>query len=264
MAGIDLSTFATQALIVGVHAIGTAGGVQDTFNLERLVSDVGARTAESTTKAAETTTEVVNRATKAMQKAAIEAKDVIAEAGKDPGAALPAMSTTRGKASWRRFIGWWEATTRSLLRASCRYWNGSVTTSTHGVARQTGELLAKAAKQFYPDDPTTPMSKHARELHKQQQTLSATREANHRDLVTKVEELTTAVKVTASAKEAVATTASITPFKGESYATAIHELMEQIAAGLGDEYTDTGAIPGALPRNKKATESSQSTAAPLA
>ncbi|MGH3976306.1 MAG: hypothetical protein ACRDS9_23735 [Pseudonocardiaceae bacterium] len=27
--------------------------------------------------------------------------------------------------------------------------------------------------------------------------------------------------------------------------------MEQIAAGLGDEYADTGAIPGTIARNKK-------------
>ncbi|PZS40250.1 MAG: hypothetical protein DLM62_03870 [Pseudonocardiales bacterium] len=83
MLGVDLTAFVYQAIAVGAHAIGTAGGVQDTFNLERLVSDVGARTAESTSKAADTTTEVVNRATEAMQKASSEAKNAIAEAGKD-------------------------------------------------------------------------------------------------------------------------------------------------------------------------------------
>lgn len=83
MVSVDLSTFVDQALIVGAHAIGTAGGVQDTFNLERLVSDVGARTAESTSKAVDTTTAVVNHATEAMQKASSEAKNAIAEAGRD-------------------------------------------------------------------------------------------------------------------------------------------------------------------------------------
>ncbi|MGH3778798.1 MAG: hypothetical protein ACRDRR_24190 [Pseudonocardiaceae bacterium] len=43
---------------------------------------------------------------------------------------------------------------------------------------------------------------------------------------------TTAVKVTTSAKEATATTARITALKGESYATGIHEVLEQIAGRL--------------------------------
>jgi hypothetical protein len=72
-----------QAIAVGAHAIGIAGGMQNTFNLERLVSDVGARTAESTSKAADTTTDLVNPATEAMQKASREAKNAITEAGKD-------------------------------------------------------------------------------------------------------------------------------------------------------------------------------------
>jgi hypothetical protein len=113
------------------------------------------------------------------------------------------------------------------------------------AAEQASELLAKAAKQFDPDDPTSPMSKHSRELHQRQEVLAATLERYHRDLTTKVEELTTVVKVTTSAQGAAATTAEITPFKGESYATGIHEVMEQIAVGLGDEYADTSAVPGA-------------------
>jgi hypothetical protein len=63
--------------------------------------------------------------------------------------------------------------------------------------------------------------------------------------------LTTAVKVTTSAKQAASSMAKTTPLKGESYAAEIHEVMVQIAAGLADEYADTGAIPGAIPRNKK-------------
>ncbi|MGH3839280.1 MAG: hypothetical protein ACRDSF_26810 [Pseudonocardiaceae bacterium] len=82
MAGIDLSTFVTESLIVGAHAIRSAGGAQDTFNLERLVHDVGARTAEST-KVIDTTTEVVNSAAEAMRKVSTEAKNAITEASRD-------------------------------------------------------------------------------------------------------------------------------------------------------------------------------------
>lgn len=247
MAGVDLSTFVSQSLIIGAHAIGTAGGVQDTFNLERLVSDVGARTAESTTKAAETTTAVVNRATEAMQKAASEAKNAIAEAGQDARRSFAGTVDSARKSLMEevhRLVGGDNPELASRLGPVLERFGHDLDTR---IARGTSELLANAAKQFDPDDPTSPMAKHARELQKQQETLSVALEANHRDLTIKVDELTTAVKVTASARQ----TASITPLKGESYATGIHQLMDQIGAGLGDEYTNTEAIPGAIPRNKK-------------
>ncbi len=251
MVGVDLSTFVAQALIVGAHAIGTAGGVQDTFNLERLVSDVGARTAASTSKAAETTTEVVNQATEAMQKASSDAKNAIAEAGRDARQSFADNVDSARKSlleEVHRLVGGESPELAARLEPMLEKFGHDLDAR---VAKQTSELLAAAAKQFDSDDPTSPMAKHTRELQKQQETLSAALENNHRDLATKVEELTTAVKVTTSAKEAAATTARVTPLKGESYATGIHELMEQIAVGLGDEYADTGAIPGAISRNKK-------------
>lgn len=251
MVGTNLSAFVSQALVVGAHAIRTAGGVQDTFNLERLVSDVGARTAESTSKAADTTTEVVNRATEAMQKASSEAKDAIAKAGKDARQSFADNVDSARKnllMEVHRLVGGDNPELAARLVPMLEKFGHELDSR---VTTQTSELLARAAKQFDPDDPTSPMAKHARELHKQQETLSAALERNHRDLATKVEELTTAVKVTTSAKEATSSLAKITTLKGESYATDIHEIMVQIAAGLGDEYAETGAIPGAIPRNKK-------------
>ncbi len=72
--GVNFTTFITQALAVGSRAIATAGGVQDTFNLERLVSDVGARTSQSTEEAAHATSEVVTRAVDAVEKASLNAQ----------------------------------------------------------------------------------------------------------------------------------------------------------------------------------------------
>jgi len=80
--GVNFSTFITQALAVGSRAIATAGGVQDTFNLERLVSDVGARTSQSTEEAAHATSEVVTRAVDAVEKASLDAKETISTVGK--------------------------------------------------------------------------------------------------------------------------------------------------------------------------------------
>ncbi|MGH3789180.1 MAG: Fis family transcriptional regulator [Pseudonocardiaceae bacterium] len=247
MGGIDLSMFVDQALIVGAHAIGTAGGVQDTFNLERLVSDVGARTAESTSRAVDTTTAVVNNATEAMQKASSEVRNTITEAGRDARRSF--ADTVEGARKGlldevHRLVGGDNPELAARLGPMLDRFGYDLDAR---VVRQTSELLDKAAKQFDPDDPTSPMAKHTRELRRQQETLSAALEHHHRDLATKVEELTTAVKVRAGAESL----AHITPLKGESYATGIHGLMEQIAAGLGDEYADTGAIPGAIARNKK-------------
>jgi len=59
MAGVDLSPFLRQALTVGVHAISTAGGIQEKFNLEGLVAEVGDRTADATARAATATTEAI-------------------------------------------------------------------------------------------------------------------------------------------------------------------------------------------------------------
>lgn len=117
------------------------------------------------------------------------------------------------------------------------------------AAQQTTALIDKVIRQFDPADPTSTMAKHNLELSRQQVGLRDTLEKNHRALEAKVDELTGALRATRAAAEA--TTASITTLKGESYAQNIHRLMAKIAAGLGDEYGDSGAVPGAILRNKK-------------
>jgi len=51
----DLTNFVTQALRLGSLAMTATGHAQDTFGLERLVREVGERTADSSTAAAELT-----------------------------------------------------------------------------------------------------------------------------------------------------------------------------------------------------------------
>ena len=116
------------------------------------------------------------------------------------------------------------------------------------VSHQTGELLAKAARQF---DPSSPMAKHSAALALQQQSLAQSLEKHHEALAGKVDELATAVKVQTAARQATSRTASVTPLKGASYADGVHAVMADIAAGLGDEYTDTGALTGCITRSKK-------------
>lgn len=217
MTGVDLTPFATQAFIVGAHAIGAAGGAQDTFSLERLVSDVGARTAESAEKAVQATTDVVGRAAEAMQKAASEAQTAIAEAG---------MQTRQS------FTDSVEGARKGLLDEVQRIFGGDnpeLTTRLSPllekfghdldarVTAQTGELIAKAGRQFDPDDPTSPIAKHSRELQRHQQTLSVTLATNHKELAAKVDTLATAVQVATASRQATANAAKVTPLQGATF-----------------------------------------------
>ena len=72
-------------------------------------------------------------------------------------------------------------------------------------------------------------------------------EKQHAELAQKVDELTTAARV----QDAKTTLAKVTPIKGGSYEDQVHALMYGVAAGLGDEYAETGATVGRLARCKK-------------
>ena len=115
------------------------------------------------------------------------------------------------------------------------------------VKAGTSDLLTKAAKQFDPSDPTSPMAKHTAELEAQQQKLTALIDDNHKDLAKKVDELATALKV----QEAKTSLAKVTPIKGDTFENQVNAVLAAIAAGLGDEYTDTRATVGEVPRSKK-------------
>lgn len=111
----------------------------------------------------------------------------------------------------------------------------------------TSDLHTKAAKQFDPSDPTSPMAKHTAELDAQQKRLATQIADNHKDLAKKVDELTTAVKV----QEARANLAKVTPIKGDRFENQLNAVFSTVAAGLGGEYTDTRATVGEVPRSKK-------------
>ncbi len=75
----DLAPFVTQALAVGARAIASAGSAQDTFQLERLITEVAAKTSESTSRAAEATSKAASGAADAMATAAEAARRAIAD-----------------------------------------------------------------------------------------------------------------------------------------------------------------------------------------
>jgi len=63
------------------------------------------------------------------------------------------------------------------------------------VSAGTAELLAKAARQFDPSDPTSPMAKHAAELTAQQEQLTQQLAKQHAELTSKIEEVSTVLRV---------------------------------------------------------------------
>lgn len=251
MTDSDLSAFVSQALAVGAHAIGSAGGIQDKFNLEGLVNDVGARTAEASAKAATATGEVVIKAAAALELASTEARKAITYAGLSARKSFSDNVDGAKKAltdEINRLLGGENPELLGRITPMLETFSSNLN---ERVAKQTTELIANAARQFDPSDPTSPMAKHNVELKEQQTQLTATLRQNHQALETKVDELTTAVKVARAAEEAVARTARSTTLKGETYAQGIHRVMEGVAAGLGDEYTDTGAQHGLIRNCKK-------------
>lgn len=235
MTAADLSAFVTQALVVGAHAIGSAGGIQDTFNLEGLVNDVGARTAAASAKAATATGDVVVKAAAALEQASTEARRAITDAGLTARKSFSDNVDGAKKAltdEINRLLG---GENPELLGRITPMLETFSTNLNERVAKQTTELIENAARQFDPADPTSPMAKHNVELKERQASLTATLQQNHRALEAKVEELTTAVKVARAADNAATRIARLTPLKGETYAQGIHRVMGEIATGLGDE-----------------------------
>lgn len=88
-------------------------------------------------------------------------------------------------------------------------------------------------------------------LDAQHTALTTTVEKHHETLAAKVQELAIALNVQKATAEASAAVAQVTTLKGRTYEENISALMRAIAAGLGDEYTETGNLGGALAGSKK-------------
>ncbi|TQM63815.1 Fis family transcriptional regulator [Humibacillus xanthopallidus] len=251
MAGVDLGGFVTQALAVGAQAIASAGGAQDTFELERLVADVAARTEASSAQAADVTGSAVKAAAEAVAKATDDVRKVIAETGASTRAAYAetVKSTTDGlRADVERIFGGENPELLAKLGPVLESVGRKIGDQ---AFKQTDELLVRVSRQFDPADPTSPFAKQAKTLADQQQVLSDAMDKNHLALVGKVDELAKAVEVQKAAAAAVSRTASVTPLKGSIFELEVNAVMEGIAAGLGDEYTDMGGLMGTIQRCKK-------------
>ena len=91
------------------------------------------------------------------------------------------------------------------------------------------------------------MAKHTAELGARQEELTGLIDKNHDLVVQKIEEISTALKI----QEARTNLSKVTPIKGDTFENQVNVVLSSIAAGLGEEYTDTRATVGAVPRSKK-------------
>ena len=243
----DVTPFVHEALVFGARVLASTAHTADTRLLERMVKGVGDQTAQASKQAAEITERATNEAARAVTQVAVDAKKAMVEAEATNRKEITATVEHATKTltdQVQRLFGGDKAEVLERLQPLLGTFAKSLEAQ---VSAGTTELLSKAARQFDPSDPTSPMAKHAAALAVSQNEFTERIEKNHNVLADKVDELTTALKV----QQATTSLAKVTPIKGGSLEAQVHVLMNGIAAGLGDEYQDTTSTVGLLPRCKK-------------
>lgn len=243
----NLTSFAAEALRLGAHALTVTGQARESHALEHMLKDVGDRTSRSTTQATEATQRAAQDAADAMSKAAREAQRAIADAdARSRKEFTTAVDTAKQSmhAELQRIFGGERPDLLERLRPVLDAFGRELDTK---AKAGTTELVDKVVKQFDPNDPKSPIAKHVQQLSTHQSELIEKLNEQHTAVSAKLDELATAVKV----QEATTSLANVTPLKGDSYADRVHGLMRDIASGLGDDYDDTSASTGNVPRSKK-------------
>lgn len=167
MVDADLTTFVTQAMVVGSHAIATAGGVQEAYNLEALVAEVGERTAEASAHAGRTTGAAIERATATIEASTAAARTAISTIGTEARRSFAENVEAAGRmlsGELDRLLGGEHPELMARLTPLLERFGRDLENRS---ARQTSELITKAARQFDPADPASPMAQHARALAEQ-------------------------------------------------------------------------------------------------
>ncbi len=247
LASADLSDFVSEAVKIGAHALSATGQSQDSRALERMIKEAGDKTAATSAQAAELTDRTVKDATRTMTKAAEDAKKAIVEADqtsrKEFTESVTAAKTALTDEVRRIFAG----DSPELLEKLQPLLEKFSTELDAKSSASISEVVAKAVKQFDSADPTSPMAKLTANLEARQTQITELMGKNHEVIALKIDEIGTALKV----QDARATLSKVTPIKGDTFETQVNEVLSTIATGLGDEYSDTRAVVGHLPRSKK-------------
>ncbi|MCV7202050.1 Fis family transcriptional regulator [Mycolicibacterium peregrinum] len=246
LAAADLSAFVSEAIKIGSHALSAVGQAQDAKALQQMLKDVGEKAADSTTKLTESTERATKAASVAMSKAANDAKKAIVEADATSRKEFTQAVASAKKdvtAELQKIFGGDNPELMDKLQPVLDKFGNSIEAT---LKAGTAELITKAAKQFDPSDPTSPMARHTATLDAQQKAITTLIGDNHKTLTEKVDAVVTALKVQEARKAA----SKRSPEKGFDYEDAMGGLLQDIAAGLGDEYVDTRNTTGVISRCK--------------
>lgn len=201
-----------------------------------MLKEVGEKASDATTKAAELT----ERTVKDAKKAIVEADET---SRREFTKSVAAAKTELNDEVRRIFAGENPELVERLQPLLDKFGADLDAKSTASIS----EVLAKAVKQFDPSDPMSPMAKHSANLEARQQLLTEQIGKNHEVIAKKVDDPATALKV----QDARTKLSKVTPIKSDTFENQVNVVLAAVAAGLGDEYTDTRATVGHLSRSKK-------------
>lgn len=247
LAGTDLTAFVVTAVAIGSTAMAAAAGVQQTYGIESLVAEVEKRATQATTNAAERTSTTVNQATEALLQASELTKRVVVDAGQTARTAFAAsVESARDEfmAQLGGLLGGDEPQLLLRLQPLLEEFGRKLEQRS---LTQTTALVEKVSKQFDPADPASPMAQQMRALGETQARYAAQAADQQKGLTDKLDALSTELVASKSTRLALSRTAA----KGATYEEQIHALLGEIAAGLGDEYLETGNVVGLRTRSKK-------------
>lgn len=247
LAEADLTAFVEAALAIGSSAMAAAAGVQQSYGIESLVAEVEKRATQAATSAAERTNTAVTRATEALLQASQLTKTAVVDAGLSARTTFAASVVAARDdllAQVTSLLGGDEP--QLLLRLQPLLDSFSRTLEQRSLS-QTTALVEKVSKQFDPADPASPMAQQMRALSDTQARYAAQAAEQQKSLTDKFDALSSELLAAKSARLALSRTAA----KGVTYEEQTHALLAQIAAGLGDEYLETGNVVGLRTRSKK-------------
>ncbi|WP_375429684.1 Fis family transcriptional regulator [uncultured Friedmanniella sp.] len=247
LAGADLTAFVEAALAIGSSAMSAAAGVQQTYGIESLVAEVEKRASQAATSAAERTNTAVNQATEALLQASQLTKTAVVDAGQSARTTFAASVVAARDdllAQVTSLLGGDEP--QLLLRLQPLLDTFSRTLEQRSLS-QTTALVEKVSKQFDPADPASPMAQQMRALSDTQARYADQAAEQQKGLTDKIDALTSELLASKATRLALSRTAA----KGATYEEQTHALLAQIAAGLGDEYLETGNVVGLRTRSKK-------------
>lgn len=243
LAAADLEPFARKALVIGSHALSATGQSSDAQAVQRLLTEV----TDSSARVLAETRDSSREAAEAVAKATAEAKQALLEAERAQRkelttAVLEVRTDLAGQL--RALLGGEKPELLDRLQPVLDSLGGKM--EAHLTASATA-LAEKAAKQYDPSDPTSPLARHAATITADQARSSARIEEQQRLLAEKLDVLSTRLQV----QQARLTERQESTRKGADFETLMHQVLGDLAAGLGDEYSDTTQLAGVLPRNKK-------------